>query len=180
MMDYDVSDEFVDLACSITPGLESPTVSPLAKEGWHAVRAMVPAGARAADHGRPLGGRRSGHPGHRHRRLPDLTPWVHGDRAGPAGLSPAAADDLGDRWPRSRWSACALFGWFALPPILRAQFTLSQIVTLLGILVGLVFAMVIIASSYVRVDADGPADPQRSGPAPGRVVAGAQVPAAAG
>jgi ATP phosphoribosyltransferase len=42
MMDYDVSDEFVDLACSITPGLESPTVSPLAKEGWHAVRAMVP------------------------------------------------------------------------------------------------------------------------------------------
>jgi ATP phosphoribosyltransferase len=42
MMDYDVSDEFVDLACSITPGLESPTVSPLAKEGWFAVRAMVP------------------------------------------------------------------------------------------------------------------------------------------
>ncbi len=42
MMDYDVSDEFVDLACSITPGLESPTVAPLAKQGWHAVRAMVP------------------------------------------------------------------------------------------------------------------------------------------
>lgn len=42
MMDYDVSDEFVDAACSITPGLESPTVSPLAREGWHAVRAMVP------------------------------------------------------------------------------------------------------------------------------------------
>jgi ATP phosphoribosyltransferase len=42
MMDYDVSDEFVDLACSITPGLESPTVAPLAKEGWLAVRAMVP------------------------------------------------------------------------------------------------------------------------------------------
>jgi ATP phosphoribosyltransferase len=42
MMDYDVSDEFVDLACSITPGLESPTVAPLAKQGWRAVRAMVP------------------------------------------------------------------------------------------------------------------------------------------
>jgi ATP phosphoribosyltransferase len=42
MMDYDVSDEVVDLACSITPGLESPTVSPLAREGWRAVRAMVP------------------------------------------------------------------------------------------------------------------------------------------
>ena len=42
MMDYDVSDEHVDLACSITPGLESPTVLRLAKEGWSAVRAMVP------------------------------------------------------------------------------------------------------------------------------------------
>jgi ATP phosphoribosyltransferase len=42
MMDYDVSDEYVDLACSITPGLESPTVARLAKEGWLAVRAMVP------------------------------------------------------------------------------------------------------------------------------------------
>ena len=42
MMDYDVSDAVVDRACAITPGLESPTVSPLAREGWHAVRAMVP------------------------------------------------------------------------------------------------------------------------------------------
>jgi ATP phosphoribosyltransferase len=42
MMDYDVSDAVVDEACAITPGLESPTVSPLAKPGWHAVRAMVP------------------------------------------------------------------------------------------------------------------------------------------
>jgi ATP phosphoribosyltransferase len=42
MMDYDVSAEAVDKACEITPGLESPTVSPLAREGWHAVRAMVP------------------------------------------------------------------------------------------------------------------------------------------
>ncbi len=42
MMDYDVSTDVVQLASSITPGLESPTVSPLAKEGWCAVRAMVP------------------------------------------------------------------------------------------------------------------------------------------
>ena len=42
MMDYDVSDAVVEQACAITPGLESPTVSPLAKQGWHAVRAMVP------------------------------------------------------------------------------------------------------------------------------------------
>jgi ATP phosphoribosyltransferase len=41
MMDYDVSDSVVERACAITPGLESPTVSPLAREGWHAVRAMV-------------------------------------------------------------------------------------------------------------------------------------------
>jgi ATP phosphoribosyltransferase len=42
MMDYDVSDTAVEKACAITPGLESPTVSPLARAGWHAVRAMVP------------------------------------------------------------------------------------------------------------------------------------------
>jgi ATP phosphoribosyltransferase len=42
MMDYDVSSVAVDKACELTPGLESPTVSPLAREGWHAVRAMVP------------------------------------------------------------------------------------------------------------------------------------------
>jgi ATP phosphoribosyltransferase len=42
MMDYDVSADGVEKACLVTPGLESPTVSPLAREGWHAVRAMVP------------------------------------------------------------------------------------------------------------------------------------------
>ena len=42
MMDYDVSDTVVEAACALTPGLESPTVSPLARQGWHAVRAMVP------------------------------------------------------------------------------------------------------------------------------------------
>src|SRR4051794_7553021 len=42
MMDYDVCDRVVDRACALTPGLESPTVSPLAREGWHAVRAVVP------------------------------------------------------------------------------------------------------------------------------------------
>jgi ATP phosphoribosyltransferase len=47
MMDYDVSAEVVEQACAITPGLESPTVSALAKPGWHAVRVMVPrAGAQ--------------------------------------------------------------------------------------------------------------------------------------
>lgn len=42
MMDYDVRVEELDEACTITPGLEAPTVSPLHKDGWVAVRAMVP------------------------------------------------------------------------------------------------------------------------------------------
>ena len=41
MMDYDIPAELVDEACRITPGLESPTVSPLADPRWSAVRAMV-------------------------------------------------------------------------------------------------------------------------------------------
>lgn len=41
LLDYDAPSSVVDRACAITPGLESPTISPLAKEGWVAVRAMV-------------------------------------------------------------------------------------------------------------------------------------------
>jgi ATP phosphoribosyltransferase len=41
LVDYDVSDEFLEAACAMTPGIESPTVSPLQKSGWSAVRAMV-------------------------------------------------------------------------------------------------------------------------------------------
>jgi ATP phosphoribosyltransferase len=42
MMDYDVRSDLVEQACTLTPGIESPTVSPLREEGWVAVRAMVP------------------------------------------------------------------------------------------------------------------------------------------
>ncbi|GAB3674944.1 ATP phosphoribosyltransferase [Angustibacter aerolatus] len=42
MVDYDVRVELVERACELTPGLESPTVSPLHDRGWCAVRAMVP------------------------------------------------------------------------------------------------------------------------------------------
>ncbi|SFJ97417.1 ATP phosphoribosyltransferase [Cellulomonas sp. KH9] len=42
LMDYDVPLELVDQAVAITPGLESPTVSPLHNGQWAAVRAMVP------------------------------------------------------------------------------------------------------------------------------------------
>jgi ATP phosphoribosyltransferase len=41
MMDYDVRVEHVDEACALTPGIESPTVSPLHDKGWVAVRSMV-------------------------------------------------------------------------------------------------------------------------------------------
>lgn len=42
MMDYDVRSDLVEQACVLTPGIESPTLSPLREEGWVAVRAMVP------------------------------------------------------------------------------------------------------------------------------------------
>jgi ATP phosphoribosyltransferase len=42
LMDYDIPDELVDKAVAITPGIESPTVSPLHERGWSAVRSMVP------------------------------------------------------------------------------------------------------------------------------------------
>lgn len=41
LFDYDVPAEHLDRAAAITPGLESPTISPLADTGWFAVRAMV-------------------------------------------------------------------------------------------------------------------------------------------
>ena len=42
MMDYDIPENRVADAVEMTPGIESPTVSPLHREGWVAVRAMVP------------------------------------------------------------------------------------------------------------------------------------------
>ena len=42
MMDYDIDVDHVDQAVALTPGIESPTVSPLHRVGWVAVRSMVP------------------------------------------------------------------------------------------------------------------------------------------
>lgn len=42
MFEYDVRVELLEKACEVTPGLESPTVSPLHDKGWVAVRSMVP------------------------------------------------------------------------------------------------------------------------------------------
>ncbi len=44
LMDYDLPAALVDHASVITPGLESPTVSPLRDSEWVAVRVMVPRG----------------------------------------------------------------------------------------------------------------------------------------
>ncbi len=41
MIEYDVSDENIEEACMITPGIEAPTVSPLNRNGWYAVKAMA-------------------------------------------------------------------------------------------------------------------------------------------
>jgi ATP phosphoribosyltransferase len=45
MMDYDIPAARVEEAVALTPGIESPTVSPLHREGWVAVRSMVPRAA---------------------------------------------------------------------------------------------------------------------------------------
>jgi ATP phosphoribosyltransferase len=42
LMDYDIRKELVEQAAALTPGLESPTVSPLRDSEWVAVRSMVP------------------------------------------------------------------------------------------------------------------------------------------
>lgn len=42
IMDYDVPSTLVERACAITPGIESPTISPLHDPAWAAVRALVP------------------------------------------------------------------------------------------------------------------------------------------
>jgi ATP phosphoribosyltransferase len=42
MIDYNVPLERLERACAITPGIDSPTVSPLHRDGWVAVRALIP------------------------------------------------------------------------------------------------------------------------------------------
>ena len=42
MVDYDIRLENIDEACRIAPGMQSPTVSPLADNEWAAVRVMIP------------------------------------------------------------------------------------------------------------------------------------------
>lgn len=41
MLDYNIARENLDSVSEMTPGLSGPTISPLSREGWVAVRAMV-------------------------------------------------------------------------------------------------------------------------------------------
>jgi len=41
MVEYDVEEKNLQKACELTPGIESPTVAPLSKKGWVAVKAMA-------------------------------------------------------------------------------------------------------------------------------------------
>ncbi|MDG4766432.1 ATP phosphoribosyltransferase [Solwaraspora sp. WMMD406] len=41
MLAYDVRADLLEQASALTPGIESPTISPLHREGWAAVQAMV-------------------------------------------------------------------------------------------------------------------------------------------
>ncbi len=40
MVEYDIPETMLEMACVITPGIESPTVSPLSKKGWVAIKSM--------------------------------------------------------------------------------------------------------------------------------------------
>ncbi len=41
MVEYDIPETVLDKACAITPGVESPTISPLSEKAWVAVKAMI-------------------------------------------------------------------------------------------------------------------------------------------
>jgi ATP phosphoribosyltransferase len=44
IFDYDCPAELVEQASAVTPGIESPTISPLRDENWVAIRALVKSG----------------------------------------------------------------------------------------------------------------------------------------
>ena len=44
MVEYDAPEHLLEMACMVTPGIESPTVAPLSKKGWIAVKSMAKKG----------------------------------------------------------------------------------------------------------------------------------------
>ena len=41
MVEYDCPGSILEAATKLTPGLESPTITPLQREGWLSVKAMI-------------------------------------------------------------------------------------------------------------------------------------------
>jgi ATP phosphoribosyltransferase len=41
MVEYDAPEDLLEMACMITPGIEAPTVAPLSREGWVAIKSMA-------------------------------------------------------------------------------------------------------------------------------------------
>ena len=44
MIEYDVPETALEAACAVTPGIEAPTLSPLSRDGWMAVKSMIRCG----------------------------------------------------------------------------------------------------------------------------------------
>ncbi len=41
MVEYDAPEHLIEMACVVTPGIEAPTISPLSRKGWVAIKSMV-------------------------------------------------------------------------------------------------------------------------------------------
>ncbi len=102
----------VDAASKITPGLESPTVSPLRDSDWVAVRVDGAAGRDQPRHGRAVRARRARDPGQRDPRRADLSRGASQRASSPASTSPPAASSRAStsstcatRVTRSSWRA---------------------------------------------------------------------------
>ena len=117
-MDYDIRSEQLDRRGRADPRPREPDRLAAAREGWVAVRAMVPARRRPAADGRALRPRRPRHPAHRHPCLPPLS-----GGAGRCSRTP------GDRWASGSpvivfggmlVVVCA-FAWFGFDAEIRAR-----------------------------------------------------------
>lgn len=42
MVEYDIAEDLLEIAAVVTPGIEAPTVAPLNRKGWVAVKSMAP------------------------------------------------------------------------------------------------------------------------------------------
>ena len=72
MVEYDVPEDILQRACEITPGLESPTITKLQREGWYAVKAMVTKRAANRILDELSSHRLSWNPADQHRKRADL------------------------------------------------------------------------------------------------------------